>query len=133
MTTDLSFATKRGGLSRVGGGFAALIFPLSLTVLAVSQGFARNSLTGFATAFLAAILFLVAAPTAWILAFDFIDVSSFTTIILGLATSLPLWYVIGLALAGGAPDWREYSRRYVTVCVVWTALNLAMIALVAAV
>lgn len=129
MTADLSFTTKRGGLSRLVGGISALIYPLALTVLAVGQGFAGSSLSGIASAFLAAILFLIAAPTAWVLAFDFIDVSTFTTVSFGLISSLPIWYFVGSAIAGAARDWWEWGRRYATVCIVWTAFNLTTIAL----
>jgi hypothetical protein len=89
VTTDLSF-TPRAGVSRRAGGTLALLYPLVLIALGVSVGFrGSNDVDGLATAILGAILFLVAAPTTWVFAIDFIEASRFTVITAGALTSLP--------------------------------------------
>jgi hypothetical protein len=128
--TDLIFTNRKTGLPRPIGGAAALTYPLGLTVIAVNQGFGRDSPAGIATAFLAAILLLMATPTAWIFVFDFIDVSPFTAVAVGVCTSLPLWYLAGAALADASGSWGQWSRRYVTLATLWTALNLLVLVLI---
>jgi len=85
----------------------------------------------FAATLAASVLFLVAAPTAWVLSFSFIDVTRFTVLVFGIATSFPIWYLFGVALARSANDWLVWARRYVAISLAWTALNLLFIALVA--
>lgn len=130
--TDLIFTTRRTGLPRVWGGLLALGYPFVLAALAVNQGFGTTGVSGMATAFLAAVLLLLATPTAWVFVFDFIEVSPFTTVSIGLLTSLPLWYLAGAALADGASSWTQWLRRYGAVCALWTALNLVVLAMLSA-
>ncbi len=85
----------------------------------------------FAATLAASVLFLIAAPTAWVLSFSFIDVTRFTVLVFGIVTSFPIWYILGVALARGSSDWLVFMRRYIVVCVTWTAFNLVAIAIVA--
>jgi len=85
----------------------------------------------FAATMAASVLFLVAAPTAWVLSFSFIDVTRFTVLVFALATSLPIWYLAGTVLTRGVAEWLTWARRYVVVSVSWTALNLLILAMVA--
>lgn len=115
---DLSFST-RGGLRRVPGGFVALSIPIVLAVIALGADFrAAGGERGVATAVLGVILFLMAAPTTWVFAIDFIEAGRVTVVLVGLLTSLPLWYLIGVRLAMASASWSEYVRRYVMVFIV---------------
>ena len=87
----------------------------------------------FAATLAGTVLFLIAAPTAWVLSFDFIDVTRFTVLVFGIVTSLPIWYVMGVSIARASDQWWAWMRRYATVCVAWTALNVFGIAIVAAI
>jgi len=114
------------------GGLLALSYPVALVVIAVSVGFRRPGDVGeFAATMAASVLFLVAAPTTWVLSFSFIDVTRFTVLVFGLVTSLPLWFLVGMALSRGALDWISWVRRYVVFVVAWTSFNLLAIAIVA--
>ena len=79
----------------------------------------------------ASILFLVAAPTTWVLSFSFIDVTRFTVLVFGLVTSLPLWFLAGTALTRGAGEWMTWMKRYIVAVVAWTSFNLLAFAVVA--
>lgn len=131
MTTDLSF-TPRAGVSRRAGGTLALLYPLALITLGVSVGFrGSNDVDGLATAILGAILFLVAAPTTWVFAIDFIEASRFTVITAGALTSLPLWYLLGSRLALRAENWPTWLKRYAIFCGLWTMLTFILMVLLA--
>ena len=110
----------------------AISYPAILVVVALSVGFRRGGDIGeFAATLAATLLFLIAAPTAWILSFPFIEVTRFTVVVFGVATSLPLWYLVGVALARRAEAWPAWVRSYTMVCVAWTAINLIGIGIVA--
>ncbi len=133
MNTDVSFASRRRTISPWFGGFYALAYPVFLVTVAISVGFRRTGEPGeFAATMAASVLFLVAAPTAWVLSFSFIDVTRFTVLVFGLVTSLPLWFLAGTALTRGVEHWSVWVRRYVITVVVWTALNLFTFAVFAA-
>ncbi len=85
----------------------------------------------FAAALAASVLFLVAAPTAWVMSFSFIDVTRFTILVFGVVTSFPLWFLLGSGLARGTGRWTTWTLRYVVVCISWTAFNLLVFAVVA--
>jgi hypothetical protein len=87
----------------------------------------------FGASFAAAVMFLVAAPTAWVFAIDFIEAERFTVLLFGIVTSLPLWAIAGAALATFAESWRRWTLRYVALCAVWTTLYVLVIGAVAAV
>ena len=126
MTSELSF-TPRPGLHRRPAGFLALAYPVMLIGLALTVDFRGSSEgSGLATAFLGAILLLVAAPTAWIFAIDFIEASRLTVHAVGALTSLPLWYLLGSRLALGSDLWRQWLRRYASICGSWTVLTLVL-------
>ena len=133
MTSDISF-TPRSGVNRRGGAVGALLYPLTLMGLGLSVGFrGSGDVSDLATAILGAILFLVAAPTAWVFAIDFIEASRLTVISLGALTSLPLWYLLGSRLALRAENWLTWLKRYLIFCGLWTVLVLVLIMVLAAV
>ena len=132
MNGELSFAARRRRLRRGWGGLAALSYPVGLILLSLAVGWRRGGdVADIATSFLAALLFLVAAPTAWIFAFEFIDVSRFTILFVGTATSLPLWYLVGSRLADASQTWWSWMRRYVLLALAWTAFTIFLVATVA--
>jgi hypothetical protein len=131
VTSDISF-TPRQGVGRRFGGALALFYPLMLMGFALSVGFrGSNDVSGLATAILGAILFLVAAPTTWVFAIDFIEASRFTVITAGALTSLPLWYLLGSRLAGGAENWLTWLKRYAIFCGLWTVMTFVLMVLLA--
>lgn len=131
MAASFDFTTHRGGLSRTWGGVLAFAYPLTLTALALSVGFRRvGDMTDMATSLLATLQLLIAAPTAWIFTVDFIDAGALLVITSALATSLPLWYVLGSRLAYTARGWGDWLRRYVVVCLVWSAFNVVAVVLI---
>ncbi|VAW08023.1 hypothetical protein MNBD_ACTINO01-2057 [hydrothermal vent metagenome] len=132
MKKDVSFAPRRQTISPLLGGVFALSYPLALVVIAISVGFRRSGDVGeFAATMAASFLFLVAAPTTWVLSFSFIDVTRFTVLVFGVITSLPLWFLAGTALTRGVAEWIIWMKRYVVVVVAWTSLNLLAFAVLA--
>ena len=116
------------------GGVLALAFPFALTTLALSVGLRRlGDMTDIAASLLATIMFLVAAPTAWIFTVEFIEAGRLLVITSALATSLPLWFLAGSRLAYYARSWGIWARRYMVLCVVWSSLNIALIVVVGSV
>ncbi|MCP4964627.1 MAG: hypothetical protein GY926_05285 [bacterium] len=131
MTTGINFSTRIGGLPRWVGGLAAFAYPLLLATYALSIDFDRvGNMADVAASILATMLFLVAAPTAWIFTADFIEAGRLLVVVAGLLTSLPLWYLLGSRLAYFSPGWGDWLRRYLVSCVVWTALNVVLLVLV---
>jgi len=111
---------------------AGLGFPGLLVVIALSVGFRQaGGPSDLAASFLGALLFLVAAPTAWLFAFPFIEVTRFTVISVGVVTSAVLWYLTGRAIAERSRSWGAWMRKYTTVCVLWTSATLAFFAVLA--
>ena len=109
-----------------------MVYPTILVAAALSVGFRRGGDMGdFAASLAGSVLFLVAAPTAWIMSFSFIDVTRFTILVFGVVTSFPLWFLAGSGLARGASRWATWALRYVVVCISWTAFNLFVFAVVA--
>ena len=131
MSQDLSFTTNRRTVSRPLGGVVALSYPVFLVALAVSTGFRRAGDGELASSYLAALLLLIAEPTAWIFSFDFVDPDRFTIIFVGALTSFPIWYMAGSAIAARTERWRRWVSTYLLICVLWTLLNLVFFVLVA--
>ena len=122
----------RIGLTRGGGGVAALAYPLFLMVLSIGAGFHEGGdMTDIAGAVLGAMLFVIAAPTAWIFAFEFIDVSRFAVMATSVLTSFPVWYLVGGRMAVVSGNWGRWLSRYVRLIMVWTTFNIVMLGLVA--
>ena len=104
---NVSFAPRRTSVGRTTAGLLALAYPLLMVVMALAVGSREpGNLQDFAASFVAAVMLVIALPTTWFLSFDFIEVSRTTVVVFGLVTSLPLWYVLGTALAvrSGASD-----------------------------
>ena len=133
MNEDVSFAPRTRTVPRISGGILALTYPVILVIIALSVGFRRGGdMTDFAATVAGTVLFLIAAPTSWVLAFPFIEVTRFTVLVFGTLTSAPLWYVLGVSLARRSHDWLSWMRRYAVVCLVWTAANLVGFGVIAA-
>lgn len=131
VATGIDFSTRRGGVSRTAGGILALAFPLALTALALSVGLRQlGDMTDIAASLLATMMFLVAAPTAWIFTVEFIEADRLLVVTAALLTSLPLWFLVGSRLAYYATSWGVWVRRYLVSCVVWSALNVVLIVVV---
>ena len=113
------------------GGIAAFAYPIALTALALSVGFRRvGDMTDVAASLLATLQLLIAAPTAWVFTVDFIQAGVLLIITSALATSLPLWYLVGSRLAYFSRNWGEWLRRYVVICLVWSAFNVVAIVVI---
>lgn len=114
------------------GGLFALVYPALLVLLSVSVGFRRaGELTDLAVSFIAALLFLIAAPTSWVFAFPFIEVTRFTILFVGVLTSFPLWYAVGAALADASSSWLIWLRRYLVIALGWTVFTILLIGVAA--
>jgi hypothetical protein len=132
-TSNVSFATRRSSVGRTSAGLAALVYPVLMVVLAFAVGSRRGGdLQDFAASFVAAMMFVIALPTTWLLSFDFIDVSRATVLIFGVVTSLPLWYLLGTALGARVVSWGRWLQRYITIALVWTIGILLLLAVIAA-
>jgi len=128
---DVSFATRAVTVSPMFGGIAGLSYPLVLVVTALSVGFRSGGGMGdFAASIAAAILFVIAAPTAWLLAFSFIDVSRFGVLMFGIVTSSLLWVAAGRILAVRSRQWIDWLKAYAVLCVVWTVANFVVFGVV---
>ena len=131
VATGIDFAGRRGGLPRRVGGLVAFAYPLCLTALALSVGFRRvGDMRDLAASLLATLQLLIAAPTAWIFTVDFIEAGALLIVTSALVTSLPLWFLLGSRLAYVAHSWRDWARRYVVICITWSAFNVLVIVLV---
>ncbi|MEN8114099.1 MAG: hypothetical protein ABFS21_06895 [Actinomycetota bacterium] len=132
-TGNVSFAPRRRVVGRTGAGLTALSYPTIMVALALSVGSRHGGdLQDFALSFVAAVMVVIALPTSWFMAFDFVDVSRTTILVFGIVTSFPLWYVLGTALAVRSETWGRWIRRYVTLALLWTLLNLLILSIVAA-
>ncbi len=133
MSSDrVSFAPRRTTVGRTAAGLMALSYPIVMVVMALAVGPREaGDLQDVASSFIAAVMLVIALPTSWFLSFDFIDVSRTTVVIFGAVTSLPLWYLLGTALAVRSETWGRWLRRYVTIALVWTLANLGVLAVVA--
>jgi hypothetical protein len=130
---NVSFAPRRRTIAPISGGILALTYPAVLVILALSTGFRRGGdMTEFAATLAGTVLFLIAAPTSWVLSFSFIDVTRFTVLLFGIATSAPLWWILGVSIARRSDSLVEWARRYAFVCVGWTACNLLLFGVIAA-
>lgn len=133
VSQDISFATKKG-LNRSRAGLLALTYPVVLIGLAIGVGFRQGGgVDEFGASFAAAVMFLVAAPTAWVFAIDFIEAERFTVLLFGAATSLPLWAIAGAGLATISTAWRQWVVRYLALCAAWTTAYVVIIGAVASV
>gem|GEM_PF-1598485 len=131
---DVSFAPRRSTVSPLLGGVLGLMFPFVLVVAALSVGFrSAGDMGDFAASLAGAVLFLIAAPTAWALSFPFIDVTRFTVFVFGVVTSVPIWFFVGRGLALRSPGWMEWLRGYAILCVSWTSINILLFGVVAAI
>ncbi|MEN8239304.1 MAG: hypothetical protein ABFR53_08905 [Actinomycetota bacterium] len=132
MTQDVTFAPRRNTVSPLAGGLLGLVYPTILVGVALSVGSRRGGDMGdFAAAMAGSVLFLIAAPTAWVMSFSFIDVTRFTILVFGIVTSFPFWFLLGTGLARGASLWATWAVRYVVVSIAWTVFNLLVFGFVA--
>ena len=126
---NVSFAPRRTSIGRTAAGLLALAYPLLMVVMALAVGSREpGDLQDFAASFVAAVMLVVALPTTWFLSFDFVEVSRTAVVVFGLVTSLPLWYILGTALAVRSENWGRWFRLYVIVAMAWTLGNLLILA-----
>jgi hypothetical protein len=131
MAQGINFRSQ-DGVRAAYGGIAALSFPTLLVVVALGADFrAIGDGSDFATALLATVLFVIAAPTAWIFSIDFIEAGRFTVVFVSVITSFPLWYFIGSRLARVVPSWPSWITSYLKICILWTVLWMLLIQLFA--
>ena len=134
VTEDVSFAPRTRTVPRISGGILALTYPAVLVILSLGTGFRRGGdMTEFAATLAGTVLFLIAAPTSWVLSFSFIDVTRFTVLLFGIATSAPLWWVLGVSVARRSDTLIDWARRYAFICIGWTAFNLVLFGTIAAI
>jgi len=113
------------------GGILAFMYPIALAAGTLSVGFDRvGDMSDLAASILAVVLFLIAAPTAWIFSVDFIEAGRLLVVTSALATSWPLWFLAGSRLAYFATSWVIWFRRYVVMCVVWSVLNVLVLVVI---
>lgn len=126
MGEELSF-TRKTGLHPVAGGAAGLVYPLLLIGISLTGGFRQGGdFSDPAISILGAFIFLIAAPTAWVFAIDFIEADRFTVLFVGTMTSLPLWWLLGARLATTAESWVQWTGRYLRIAVGWSILVLLL-------
>ena len=131
MTAQIEFGERKQSLPGGLGGLVGLVYPSVLVGLALSVEFATSGgIRGFGTAYLGGLVFVIAAPTAWLFAIDFIEAGRFTVIAFGVLTSFPIWFFVGAALARGSRNWMEWSGRYLTVAAIWSVVSLLVVAIV---
>lgn len=131
MGEELSF-TRKAGPHPVAAGAAGLAYPLLLIGLALTGGFRQGGdVADPATSILGAFIFLIAAPTAWVFAIEFIEADRFTVLFVGALTSLPLWWLLGSRLAVAADDWGQWTVRYLRISVGWSLFVLVLVVVVA--
>ena len=134
MTTQIEFGERKQTLPRGLGGIAGLVYPSVLVAMALGVEFTTSGgLRGFGTAYLGALIFLIAAPTSWLFAIDFIEAGRFTIIAFGVATSFPFWFLIGVGLAGGSRQWVQWIGRYVAIAATWSVLSLLIVGIIGSV
>lgn len=133
MSQGIRFVTKQG-LPRAQAALLALTVPLILMGLAIGVGFRQGGgVAEFGASFAGAVLFLVAAPTAWVFAIDFIEAERFTVMFVGALTSLPLWALAGAGLARISTSWRQWTVRYFAMCAAWLTAYVVLIGLLASI
>ncbi len=89
-----------------------------------------GGLRGFGTAYLGALMFVIAAPTAWLFAIDFIEAGRFTVIAFGVATSFPFWFLIGMGLASVSRHWVSWAGRYLAIAATWSVASLLVVGII---
>jgi hypothetical protein len=130
----IKFGNRQEGLDPFWGGLQALVVPLIVVLLALGQGFNSSGTFGDpTTSELGALIFLVAVPTSWVFAIDFIEASRLTVVVVGLATSLPLWWWLGSRIARQAPTWAVFWLRFVVAMLAWTSLFMVAFATIGSV
>lgn len=131
MAAQIDFGERKETLPRGLGGIAGLVYPSTLVALSIGVEFsAQGGLRGFGTAFMGALLFVIAAPTSWLFAVEFIEAGKFTVIVFGVATSFPLWFMVGAGLASVSRHWVEWAGRYVMVAAIWSVVTLLIVGIV---
>lgn len=131
MANQIDFAARKIAVPRRAAAWASLLYPLAIVVVSLGVRFDQGGgLNSFGSAFLAAMMFLTAVPTAWLFTIDFIEAGRFTIVVFGLVTSLPLWYLAGGALAGNARSWAHWVGRYVVLIVTWSFIHIALLAVI---
>ncbi len=75
------------------------------------------------------LLFLLAAPTTWL--FALAKLAPVVTVVLGVVTSFPLWFLLGSRLADASWTWGQWARRYIAWAIGWAVAAMVLLAVVA--
>lgn len=90
-----------------------------------------SGLTDPADPVLAGLLVFLAAPTTWL--FAALRLAPEVAIVLGIVSSLPLWFLLGARIADSAWSWRQWLGRYATVLLAWLVFMVLILATVASI
>ncbi len=123
-----SFAPDGRHVSALTGGLLALILPVLAgvpTVQAVLEG-DRAVLDGATAPIASGVLFLVAAPTVWVV--GLFDLAPGVTVALAALTSLPLWFAAGVWIADRSRTWSRWWGRYLGLALTWAVGFLLLVA-----
>lgn len=109
------------------------MLPPSL-VLFVAFAAMRGTVSGLtdpADPVLAGLLVFLAAPTTWL--FAALRLAPEVALVLGIVTSLPLWFLLGQRIADSSWNWRQWVVRYATWLLGWLVVMVMLLATVASV
>jgi len=103
---------------------------MALILLAMaSMRDAVATVTEPSSALLGGLLLLLAAPTTWL--FALFPVSAVVAVVLGIVTSLLLWFRLGSWLAHGTTSWAQWWRRYIVAALGSTIILTLIVAIIA--
>ena len=88
-----------------------------------------SGLTDPADPVLAGLLVFLAAPTTWV--FAALRLAPEPALVLGVVTSLPLWFFLGSRIAESAWTWRQWVVRYATWLLGWLVVMVMVLVTVA--
>jgi len=126
------FAGRRGQLNSARGGLLAMV-PPSLVLFGSFIGM-RGTVSGLtdpADSVVAGLLVFIAAPTTWL--FAALRLSPEVAIVLGVITSLPLWFLLGQRIAESAWNWKQWAVRYATWLLGWLVVMVLALVTVASI
>jgi hypothetical protein len=127
---SFSVFTSRRGLPAGQGGFCALMWPVALILTAmVAMGGTAVTVSEPSGPVLGGLLLLISAPTTWL--FALFRLSPTVAVVLGIVTSLPLWFRLGSGLARSSLTWGQWWRRYALTAIGSMVAILLIVAIAA--
>lgn len=88
-----------------------------------------SGLTDPADPVLAGLLVFIAAPTTWF--FAALQLAPEVALVMGIVTSLPLWFLLGRQIAESSWDWRQWIMRYATWLLGWLVVMVLALTTIA--